>query len=335
MISIKRENEANLPRIYSWIMKRFLYILLFFVSFSAICQEFEVASFEILQNDLSARTEPRIDKTGVPCALIKVYVKDKITELRGSYIGEPIDYGMEKWIYVVNGCKEIEILFEEHYPLHYSFIESNIPVLTQQMTYRMKLREKPEDSQPVAVYKSSDETYSAATENNFSSPVVNNKPSKETVVEEKPAVASSFSATKEEMLYGFFDGEKVFNSMPAYDKIQRELNEMADRFNKEFERKRKAVDAKFDLYQTSPSEALLNEISIDNQELTSYMEDKQKELENFKDKEQKKLEEELFKMIAVVSREEGFVFVVEQGKVVYKGKNAVDITEKLISRFKN
>lgn len=125
-------------------MKHLFLILAVCISFLARAQEYEVSGFEIVPNDITARTTLRVDRNGRMCALIKVYVPDKITGVRGNYIGEPVDYGMEKWIYVTDGCKEIEILFEKHYPLHYRFIDANYPVVSQQMTYVMKLREAAE-----------------------------------------------------------------------------------------------------------------------------------------------------------------------------------------------
>lgn len=109
-----------------------------------------MASFEIMPNDLSARTNPRVDRAGRPCVLIKVYVPDRITEVRGSYIGNVEDHGMEKWVYVTDGTKEIEFLFEKHYPLHVKFVDHNYVGVGNQMTYVMKLREADGAPRPVA-----------------------------------------------------------------------------------------------------------------------------------------------------------------------------------------
>lgn len=105
-------------------------------------QEYEVESFEIVPTDLSARTLSRIDLNGTPCAIIKVYADDKISAVRGSVIGDVAGEGMEKWVYVTNGAKEVELVFEKHLPLHLKFIDYNYPSLTGQMTYVMHLREK-------------------------------------------------------------------------------------------------------------------------------------------------------------------------------------------------
>lgn len=140
---------------------RTLYLKLMFAflcltcAMSAFGQEYEVVSFDIAPNDLSARTNPRPDRNGRLCALIKVYCPDRITALRGNYIGDPIDYGMEKWIYVTDGSKEIEILFEKHYPLHFKFDDMNYVTVGQSMTYIMKLAEKSVTTPPSAPAQSS------------------------------------------------------------------------------------------------------------------------------------------------------------------------------------
>lgn len=61
-------------------------------------QEYEVLSFEVKQNDMSARTNPRVDANGRKCTIIKVYVDDKIATVRGSVVGEVESIGMEKQI---------------------------------------------------------------------------------------------------------------------------------------------------------------------------------------------------------------------------------------------
>lgn len=104
-------------------------------------QDFAVESFENVVNDLTAKTSPRIDKNGRKCALIKVYVNDAITAVDGPIIGDIIDRGMEKWLYVAHDAKQIQLLFKEHMPLFITFDDFNYPSVTGQMTYILKLTE--------------------------------------------------------------------------------------------------------------------------------------------------------------------------------------------------
>ena len=104
-------------------------------------QDYKVESFEIVPNDLTARTKGRVDNNGRKCGLIKVYVKDAITATDGPVIGEVIDRGMEKWVYVAHDAKQVELLFKEHMPLRVIFDDFNFTTLSGNMTYIMKLKE--------------------------------------------------------------------------------------------------------------------------------------------------------------------------------------------------
>lgn len=104
-----------------------------------IAQEYKVESFEIVPKDITARTNGRIDGNGRKCAVIKVYVKDAITDTDGPVVGEIRDRGMEKWVYVTHDAKKIGLLFKEHMPLQITFADYDYPSLTGQMTYILKL----------------------------------------------------------------------------------------------------------------------------------------------------------------------------------------------------
>ncbi len=106
-------------------------------------QEYEVASFELAPKDLTARTgKPRIDGNGRKCAVLKVQVNDRITAALGNVVGEITNMGMEKWIYVAHDTKQLELAFDNHYPLTLTFEDYDFPTLSQQMVYVVRLREK-------------------------------------------------------------------------------------------------------------------------------------------------------------------------------------------------
>lgn len=125
------------------ITKSFAILLLYITLIlpKAYAQEYSVESFEIAPNDLSARTNGRVDSNGRKCAVIKVYVKDTITDTDGPVVGDVRDRGMEKWIYVSHDAKQVRLIFREHMPLDISFVDYNYPSLTGQMTYLLKLNE--------------------------------------------------------------------------------------------------------------------------------------------------------------------------------------------------
>lgn len=124
-------------------MRLLFSLISFIIGLTISAQEYEVVSFDVEKTDLTARTNPRIDSNGRKCAVIKVYVNDKIAEARGSVIGDIKSTGMEKLIYIAHDSKQVELIFENHYPLKIVFMDYDIPSVTGQMTYLCKLIQKP------------------------------------------------------------------------------------------------------------------------------------------------------------------------------------------------
>ncbi len=149
---------------------RIVFLLWLILPFLGMGQVYTVESFENIPSDLSARTHSRIDNNGRKCGLIKVYVKDEITSTGGSVIGDVIDRGLEKWVYVSHDAKKIQLLFKEHMPLYITFDDFNYPTITGQMTYIINLKEET----PV---QSSDSnmSHSSGTSSNISDQKVQNQ----------------------------------------------------------------------------------------------------------------------------------------------------------------
>lgn len=123
-------------------MKRSLTIIFCLIIFSLVsfCKDLQIETFELLgEHDLTARTDSREDLNGNLCALLKVYVDDQILDVRGNVVGENENIGLENNIYLTNSSKEIEIVFEKHFPLKIVFEDYNIPALTGGLTYVLKL----------------------------------------------------------------------------------------------------------------------------------------------------------------------------------------------------
>lgn len=116
-------------------------ICLFCGVFAAQGQEYKVASMSIDQMDLTARTNKRIDNNGTACAVLKIFVPDKITKVEGNIIGPIESDGIQKLVYVTAGSKQINLLFENHYPLRIVFDDYNIPTVSERMVYVIKLTE--------------------------------------------------------------------------------------------------------------------------------------------------------------------------------------------------
>ena len=117
-----------------------------------MAQEYTVRSFEVVPTDLSAKTESRVDGNGQVCALIKVYAADGIAAVRGAVVGEVAGAGMEKWVYLSPNATQMELVFDNHLPLHIVFDDYYFPSVTGKMTYVLKLNEVAgSESKPINV----------------------------------------------------------------------------------------------------------------------------------------------------------------------------------------
>ena len=110
-------------------------LLLFAASASAFAQKLSVESLRLAENDLTARTEQRLDANKQSCALLKVQVRDQITEAQGNVVGTVIDKGGEKWVYFIDGTKQTNLLFRNYPPLSIYFPDHGIPSLRGNCTY--------------------------------------------------------------------------------------------------------------------------------------------------------------------------------------------------------
>ena len=134
-------------------MKKLVIAILFILALIPVsAQEYKVVSFETATGDLTARVNRRVDANGRKCALLKVYVSDGIDHAGGSSVGEIVSKGMEKWIYMAHDSKQVELVFDNHLPLRIVFDNYNVPVLTEQTVYVVKLVEEGAGTpQPAAV----------------------------------------------------------------------------------------------------------------------------------------------------------------------------------------
>ncbi len=94
-------------------MKRIVYLIFCLsLSLGTYSQELKVKSFTLASNDLEARTNPVVDKTDNPCALVKIPMGNEIANVDGFVISIKDHYG-EKWVYLTDGSKEI-VIFPKH-----------------------------------------------------------------------------------------------------------------------------------------------------------------------------------------------------------------------------
>lgn len=125
-------------------------LLLLFAPQAIVAQnKIQIASFQRLENDVTARvTAPRKDQNGEVCALIRIVTTDK------NFMFEPDALGIvarenkpgEIWLYVPRGARRISIMHEKYGVLRNYFYPD---LIERAVTYEMALSAG-DDTRPVA-----------------------------------------------------------------------------------------------------------------------------------------------------------------------------------------
>lgn len=132
-------NYIFIDRLRYWLLAT-----IFIFSFSATAQKMSVESFELLENDLTANTQPNIkyDQNGDKCALIKIQTTQKGFMFDVGTLGvvdvveQNAEHPSEIWLYVPHGVKKISI----QHNLLGSINDYDLGLSVQKpKTYRLKL----------------------------------------------------------------------------------------------------------------------------------------------------------------------------------------------------
>ena len=120
-------------------MKRILFILV------AVCatlagnsQELVVKSFQVNENDLSARTMKRLDMNGNPCAIIKVEALP-VCEFEGNIVGQVEKKYGAYWVYVSGNTKGIRISSDHFNPMDVKFSSYGINKAEFSTVYTLRI----------------------------------------------------------------------------------------------------------------------------------------------------------------------------------------------------
>ena len=103
----------------------------------ALGQEMSVKSFEYLPKDLTARTSPRNDRNGIPCAVIRVGIALQGVVFDGNTIGKPVYNTGEYLVYMPEGSKQVTIRHDSYLPLTVVFADYGIDKVESSSTYRL------------------------------------------------------------------------------------------------------------------------------------------------------------------------------------------------------
>lgn len=116
-------------------------ILLGFIAILNVsAQEAAVIKSFNLTNDHIPSNDRRNDLNGNPCALIKVQVIDEIERVEGNKIGDIVKQGgVEKWIYMCKGSRNVRIHLKNHLPVKVMFHDYDINGLESNRVYELVL----------------------------------------------------------------------------------------------------------------------------------------------------------------------------------------------------
>ena len=119
-------------------MNRIIILAIFLLSaMMAFGQKLSVESFEYLPKDLTARTSPRNDRNGTPCAVIRVGIALQGVVFDGNTIGAPVYNTGEYLVYMPEGSKQLTIRHDSYLPLTVVFADYGIDKVESSSTYRL------------------------------------------------------------------------------------------------------------------------------------------------------------------------------------------------------
>lgn len=114
-----------------------IFVILFCIKVNA--QELTVKSFTEQTNDLTARSNPREDLNGNPCALVKVRMAVDNATFKGMVIGD-VDYrNGEYYVYMPDGAKKLSVSAPNYLVLDVKFEEYGIETLSAKTTYLLTI----------------------------------------------------------------------------------------------------------------------------------------------------------------------------------------------------
>jgi len=90
--------------------------LLFLIPQITMAQELRVKEF-VKSTDILHENDWKKDRFGDYCALVKVRVPGNLEKVDGNLVGDVIENGVEKWLFMTSGTKTFRLYVEGFYPL--------------------------------------------------------------------------------------------------------------------------------------------------------------------------------------------------------------------------
>lgn len=119
-------------------MRSFLIIFVMSLGLMSVvsAQEIKVKSFQKLDRDLTARTQPRLDLNDEPCSVVRIVTTEDSVHIEGNMIGDPVYKKGEVLVYMTKGSKRLTVSHEQYGVVRYEFPEK----LADQAVYELTLR---------------------------------------------------------------------------------------------------------------------------------------------------------------------------------------------------
>ena len=102
-------------------------------------QKLNVESFVAKTNDITARTQPRQDKNGNDCALVKVRLAARNASFSGNVFGDVAYDKSEYFVYMPHGSKRLTIKLEGYLPIDVTFQDYGITSLESKTVYLLTI----------------------------------------------------------------------------------------------------------------------------------------------------------------------------------------------------
>ena len=116
-------------------------LMLVLLSISVDAQEWSIKNFSVAANDISASQYERKDDKGTACALVKILMVGSVKEVKGNVVGEVVNKGSEKWVYVQKGSKSLQLTVAEGKTLSVVFNSFGIQEVKSKTTYLLEISE--------------------------------------------------------------------------------------------------------------------------------------------------------------------------------------------------
>lgn len=133
----------------------------------------------------------RNDLNGNPCALVKVQVVDDIERIEGNKIGSIVSKGVEKWVFMCQGSRNMKIHLKNHLPVLVMFRDHDINGLEGNRVYELVLEypdaQKPSENVTAEVQEPKEEPANV--------PIVSSPEQKDDINPQQPKVVEKKGST--------------------------------------------------------------------------------------------------------------------------------------------